>query len=130
MTAQIEPRSREANHVLPDQNRDLQHHSLRHMQSRNLISMVFDNTLLGLKICFDKFAEAMAVLMAGILTPKQARSVSIYLTAFLVAILMLAFCRELNMSCFRTAAKNDCTSASRLNSDDSMPSNTSRNSVL
>jgi hypothetical protein len=117
MTAQIEPRSREANHVLPDQNRDLQHHSLRHM-------------LLGLKICFDKFAEAMAVLMAGILTPKQARSVSIYLTAFLVAILMLAFCRELNMSCFRTAAKNDCTSASRLNSDDSMPSNTSRNSVL
>jgi len=130
MTAQIDLRSRNERPLLLERARDHVPHSLRRMQSRGLVSMVFDNTLLSLKFCFDRFADAMAVLMAGILTPKQARSVSIYLTAFLIAILMLVFCRELNLYCFRSVARNESASAPRVRLENSMLSKIQNNSAL
>lgn len=130
MTAQIELRSRKATTGLLDQHRDQQPLVLRRMQSRNLLSVTFDNIMLGLKFCFDKFAGAMATVMAGILKPKQARSVSIYLAAFLIAILMLAFCRELNMYCFLSVARNNCATAPKANSNHSMLSNSQRSTAL
>lgn len=130
MAAQIELRSRNANTDLTGRHRDQQpHSSLRRMQSRNHFAIAIDNTFSGLRFCFDKFADAMATVMSGILNRQQARSVSIYLTAFLIAILMLAFCRELNMYCFRTVARNDSAAAPR-HHDHVMLSNTLKGSTL
>ena len=130
MTAQIYLRSRNERPLLLKHSRDHGPHSLRRMQSRGLVSMFFDNTLLGLKFCFDRFADAMATLMAGILTPRQARSVSIYLTAFLIAILMLVFCRELNLYCFRSVAKHESAAAPQVRAENSMLSKIQNNSAL
>ncbi|MBI2809898.1 MAG: hypothetical protein HYX67_03585 [Candidatus Melainabacteria bacterium] len=119
MSAQIEQGSRNATSSL-----------LKQLQSRGWLSVAFDSALLWVRIGFDKFADGMAFLMAGILTPKQARSLSIYATAFLIAVLMLVFCRELNLYCFRSVARNDSASAPKTNADHSMISKTDRNSTL
>lgn len=103
---------------------------LKRMQSRGWLLVAFDNALFWFKIGFDKFADAMALLMAGILTPKQARSVSVYATAFFIAVLMLAFCRELNLFCFRSVAKSDTVSAHNTSAAPSMMSSSQNNSTL
>jgi len=130
MSAQIEQESRNADSGMLKQYRDQESTVLRRMQSRNWLSIACDNALLGLKFCFDKFADGTATVMAGILTPKQARSLSIYATAFLVAVLMLIFCSQINMYCFRSVARNDSASAPKSGADDSMLSNNQKNKVL
>lgn len=130
MTARIDLSSRNKRPHLLEHSRDHVPHSLRRMQSRGLVSMAFDNILLGLKFAFDRYSDALARFLAGILTPKQARSVSIYLTAFLIALLMLVFCRELNLYCFRSVARNESASAPQLRPENSMLSKIEHNSAL
>lgn len=103
---------------------------LKRLQSRGWLLVAFDNAIFGLKVSFDKFADAVALLMAGILTPKQARSVSVYATAFFIAALMLVFCRELNLYCFRSVAKNETVSAHATSANQSMMSNFRNNSTM
>ncbi|MBS1955778.1 MAG: hypothetical protein JST89_16460 [Cyanobacteria bacterium SZAS-4] len=118
MSAQIEQRSRIATS------------RLKRMQSRGWILVAFDNAIFWLEAGFDKFADAMASLMAGILTPKQARSVSVYATAFFIAALVLVFCREVNLYCFRSVAKSDTVSAHNTSADQPMMSTNQNNSTL
>lgn len=118
MNAQIEQRSRIATS------------RLKRLESRGWLLVAFDNAILGLKVGFDKFADAMALLMAGILTPKQARSVSVYAAAFFIAVLMLIFCRELNLYCFRSVAKNETVSAHGACANQSIMSKVPNNSTM
>jgi hypothetical protein len=117
MSAQIEQESRNTK-------------LLKKLQSRGWLLVAFDNALFFLRICFDKFADGMALLMAGILTPKQARSLSVYAAAFLIAVLMLVFCKELNMFCFHSVARSESASASKTSADNSVISKTERSSTL
>lgn len=118
MNAQIEQRSR----IVTSR--------LKRLQSRGWLLVAFENALFWLKVSFDKFIDAMALTMAGILTPKQARSVSVYATALFIALLMLVFCRELNLYCFRSVARSDAMSAHTANSSQSMMSSRQSNSTL
>ncbi len=107
---------------------------LRRMQSRNLLMIGLDNILFALKVSFDAVAGCTERALAGVLTPHQAQTFSVYATAVLIAILTLAVSKEINMFCFRSIAQNEHAATTATNSAEaeakSMISTTHQNVFL
>ncbi|HEY9679329.1 MAG TPA: hypothetical protein V6C76_15080 [Drouetiella sp.] len=62
-------------------------------------------------ISFRQFFSAIGTssqkMLSGLIPPKQARAISFFATALLMAVITLACCREINLYCFRSVARSE-----------------------
>jgi len=103
--------------------------ALRQLQSRNWVRIGFDNLLVATKVALIWLGAYVVRWFEKLLTPQQVRSLSIYATALLIAIVTLAFCREINMYCMRAVVQHENAFTQHTNTP-SMISTTRQNLFL
>jgi hypothetical protein len=81
--------------------------ALRQLQCRNWLRVGFDNLIGATTVALIWIGSYIARWFEKLLTTQQVRSLSIYATALLIAIVTLAFCREINMYCMRAVVQHE-----------------------